>query len=639
MTMTKPKTSTEDKSRPDFDRGLEVIRSMALKLPNSPGVYRMLGHDQAALYVGKASKLKNRVLSYARAGALSHRLMRMVAETTSMEIITTRTEVEALLLESNLIKKLKPRFNILLRDDKSFPYIMITRDHDWPQLTKHRGSRKRKADWFGPFASVAAVNRTVTELSRAFLLRTCPDSIFSSRTRPCLQYQIKRCTAPCVGRVSSEEYTEQVSQAVRFLNGASNVVTQEFAVNMHAAADDLRFEEAAVWRNRIRAIAQIQAHQDINLSKELNADIIALKNETGRSCVQVFFMRNGSNYGNRSYFPKHDADSALPSVMAAFIGQFYDDKPVPPLLLVNTEPLQMGLIAEALTSKAGRKVSLLVPSRGRRRKLMAMAERNASEALAREVTEKAVHHKMLDAVRDLFDLDDRPERIEIYDNSHIQGSHAVGAMVVAGKDGFTKSAYRKYNIDRDKITASFGGDDFAMMRQVLKRRFSRAMREDPERQTGVWPDLILLDGGKGQLSVGIEVLDELGIIDMPMVAISKGVNRNAGREEFHQQDKKSFSLPPNTPLLHFLQRLRDEAHRFAIGAHRQKRKIAAESNPLDSIPGIGAKRKKALLAHFGSSKDVARADIRDLMKVNGISGQMAETIYDWFHDKVQSGSL
>ena len=628
--------TAKDTALPDLNHGLQIIRDMARRLDTSPGVYRMLGHDGQVLYVGKAKGLKSRVLSYTRANGLSHRLTRMVAETRSMEIITTRTEVEALLLESNLIKTLKPRFNILLRDDKSFPYIMITRDHEWAQINKHRGSRKRKAWWFGPFASANAVNRTVTELTRAFLLRNCSDSIFSARTRPCLQYQIKRCTAPCAGKISKEDYQKQVDQAVRFLNGESRSVQDEFATYMQAAAEELRFEDAALWRNRIRALTMIQAHQDINLPGELNADIIAFTSDSGRSCVQVFFMRNGSNFGNRAYFPRHDKDDEPAAIIAAFIGQFYDDKPPPPDIFVNHAMPEAALITEALSNKAGRKVQISVPARGQRRKLMANAERNAREALARELTASSTQKKMLDAVQELFDLDERPGRIEVYDNSHIQGSHAVGAMIVAGEDGFMKPFYRKFNIDKDKTDTEqtgIGGDDYAMMREVLTRRFSRAIREDPDRETGIWPDLVLLDGGKGQLSTAREVMNTLGITDVPMVAISKGVDRNAGREEFHQTGKDSFNLPHHTPVLHFLQRLRDEAHRFAIGAHRTRRSAAQKSNPLDDIPGIGAYRKKSLLTHFGSARAVANADIPDLMKVNGISQHVADIIYHWFHDK------
>ena len=624
------------KPEPDLKNGIEVIKKTAKKLTSQPGVYRMLDFNGDVLYVGKAKALNRRVISYTRVNALSTRLMRMVSETQSMEIITTRTEVEALLLESNLIKTMKPRFNILLRDDKSFPYIMLTRDHAWPQLTKHRGPRKRKAEYFGPFASAAAVNRTITELTRAFMLRNCSDSIFSARSRPCLQYQIKRCTAPCVEKVTERDYEIQVEMAARFLSGESKKVQEEFAEHMHEAAAKLEFEDAAIWRNRIRALTMIQAHQDINLPSELNADVIALKQDSGKTCVQVFFMRNGSNYGNKSYFPKHEDEDDQDQILAAFIGQFYDDKPTPPDLLVNILPAQSDLIAEALSSKADRKIQITVPSRGPRRKLMDMAVRNAGEALSRELAQTSSQKKMLQAVQELFDLDDIPQRIEVYDNSHIQGSNAVGGMIVAGEEGFMKNAYRKFNIIKEENMPDFGGDDFAMMRQVLQRRFQRALREDPERQTAVWPDLVLLDGGKGQLSAAREIMEEIGVLDVPLVAISKGPDRNAGREEFHQHGKESFSLPINKPVLHFLQRLRDEAHRFAIGAHRARRQKAAVSNPLDQIPGIGAKRKKALLSHFGSARSISRADVPDLMQVDGISKAVAETIYGWFHENNKS---
>ncbi|MGU9961949.1 MAG: excinuclease ABC subunit UvrC [Candidatus Puniceispirillales bacterium WSBS_2018_MAG_OTU23] len=615
----------------DFTRGLNVIKSTVKKLTPQPGVYRMLDHSGNALYVGKAKALDKRVVSYTRINSLSTRLMRMVSETASMEIITTRTEVEALLLESNLIKTLKPRFNILLRDDKSFPYIVLTTDHDWPQLTKHRGARKANGNYFGPFASATAVRRTVDELTRAFMLRTCSDAMFSARSRPCLQHQIKRCSAPCVGKVTNDEYSEQVKMAARFLSGDSKKVQEEFAKYMHEAATQLEFETAAVWRNRIRALTSIQAHQDINLPSELNADVIAIAQDSGKTCVQVFFMRNGSNYGNKSYFPKHEVDDSPNHILAAFIGQFYDDKPCPPDLLVSTLPHQSGLIAEALSTKSMRKISITIPSRGHRRKLMQMAMRNTHEALSRGLAQTSSQKKMLLLTQELFALDEMPKRIEVYDNSHIQGANAVGGMIVAGEDGFLKSAYRKFNILKDKNTPEFGGDDFAMMRQVLQRRFQRAMREDPERKLGVWPDLILLDGGKGQLSVVHQVMEDLGVADVPLVAISKGADRNAGREEFHQRGKASFSMPINTPVLHFLQRLRDEAHRFAIGVHRAKRQKAAIASPLDNIPGIGAKRKKALLSHFGSARSVAEADIPDLMQVDGINNNTAEVIYSWFH--------
>ena len=630
------KPDRKDTPDTDFGRGLEVIRDTAKGLTAQPGVYRMLNRAGEVLYVGKAKALNRRVASYTRVRALNSRLVLMVSETRSMEIVTTRTEVEALLLESNLIKSQKPRFNILLRDDKSFPHIMLTGDHDFPQLAKHRGPQKRKGAYFGPFASTGSVNRTVTELARAFMLRTCPDSVFSARSRPCLQYQIKRCTAPCVGRVSESDYAEQVRLAGKFLAGESREVQDEFSLRMHEASEALEFEVAALWRNRIRALTAIQAHQDINLPSELNADILAIHQKGGRSCVQVFFMRNGSNFGNRSFFPRHAREDGPAEVIAAFIGQFYDDKPCPPEILVSTLPDQPKLLAEAMSTRSERKVAISKPSRGHRRNLMAMALRNAEEALAREMARSSSQRKMLKAVQELFGLEDTPRRIEVYDNSHTQGSNPVGGMVVAGEDGFIRNAYRKFNIAKDEGSPDFGGDDFAMMRQVLQRRFRRAIREDPDRSTGVWPDLVLIDGGKGQLTSAMSVMEELGIGDMPVVAISKGPDRNAGREEFHQPGKGSFTLPVNEPVMHFLQRLRDEAHRFAIGAHRDRRTKEATASPLDAIPGVGAKRKKALLSHFGSARSVARADIPDLMRVDGISGQVAETIYGWFHNEGNS---
>ena len=637
---------------PDLATGLQVIRTTASKLDSRPGVYRMLAADGSVLYVGKARELKKRVASYVRVPSLSQRLLRMVAETRDMEIITTRTEVAALLLESNLIKTLKPRYNILLRDDKSYPYIVISHDHPWPRLAKQRGKRQPNSYWFGPFASVSAVNRTITELTRAFMLRNCTDSMFASRSRPCLQYQIKRCTAPCVGKVSEAAYAEQTRHAVRFLSGSSQAIQKEFANRMEEAAKRLEYEEAGLWRNRIKALAQIQAHQDINLPGELNADIIALSHAPSHtpnhaktdshSCIQVFFMRNGSNYGNRSYFPRHHAEAKPAAIMAAFIGQFYDDKPPPPELLVSVMPESASLIARALSDKAERQVRITTPQRGQRQALLDMANRNASESLSRHVATNKAHRSMLGEVQALFGLTTPITRIEVYDNSHIQGRHAVGAMIVAGETGFMRSFYRTYTIGKDKLAEthkgkssppikSLGGDDYAMLREVLTRRFSRAIRDDPMRHTGLWPDLVIIDGGKGQLSVASETLAALGINDLALVAMAKGVNRNAGREVFHQPNKPPLVLSANTPVLHFLQRLRDEAHRFAIGAHRAKRKRATSQNPLDAIAGIGAKRKRLLLMQFGSARGVANADVPDLLKVEGISKQTAKRIYDWFH--------
>lgn len=630
---------------PDLATGLQVIRTTATKLDSRPGVYRMLAEDGSVLYVGKARELKKRVASYVRVPSLSQRLLRMVAETRDMEIITTRTEVAALLLESNLIKTLKPRYNILLRDDKSYPYIVISHNHPWPRLAKQRGKRQPNSYWFGPFASVSAVNRTITELTRAFMLRNCTDSMFASRSRPCLQYQIKRCTAPCVGKVSEADYAEQTRQAIQFLSGSSQAIQKEFANRMETASQRLEYEEAGLWRNRIKALAQIQAHQDINLPGELNADIIALSHTPSHSCIQVFFMRNGSNYGNRSYFPRHHAEAKPAAIMAAFIGQFYDDKPPPPELLVSVMPESASLIAHALSDKAGRQVRITTPQRGQRQALLDMANRNAQESLSRHVATNKAQRSLLGEVQALFGLPTPITRIEVYDNSHIQGRHAVGAMIVAGESGFMRSFYRTYTIGKDKLAethqrhkstpsppnTTLGGDDYAMLREVFTRRFSRAIRDDPMRQTGLWPDLVIIDGGKGQLSVATQTLTALGINDLALVAMAKGEKRNAGREIFHQPDKPPLVLSANTPVLHFLQRLRDEAHRFAIGAHRAKRKRAASQNPLDAIAGIGAKRKRLLLMQFGSARGVANADVPDLLKVEGISKQTAQRIYDWFH--------
>ena len=651
--MPKPPPDSPDATippTPDLATGLQVIGTTATKLDSRPGVYRMLAADGSVLYVGKARELKKRVASYVRVPSLSQRLLRMVAETRDMEIITTRTEVAALLLESNLIKTLKPRYNILLRDDKSYPYIVISHDHPWPRLAKQRGKRQPNSYWFGPFASVSAVNRTITELTRAFMLRNCTDSMFASRSRPCLQYQIKRCTAPCVGKVSEADYAEQTRHAIQFLSGSSQAIQKEFASRMETAAKQLEYEEAGLWRNRIKALAQIQAHQDINLPGELNADIIALShNEAGsNSCIQVFFMRNGSNYGNRSYFPRHHAEAKPAAIMAAFIGQFYDDKPPPPELLVSVMPESASLIAHALSEKAGRQVRITTPQRGQRQALLDMANRNASESLSRHVATHKAQRSMLGEVQALFGLASPITRIEVYDNSHIQGRHAVGAMIVAGESGFMRSFYRTYTIGKDKLAEThktkpappiksptppkaLGGDDYAMLREVFTRRFSRAIRDDPSRQTGLWPDLVIIDGGKGQLSVAVQTLVGLGISDLALVAMAKGEKRNAGREVFHQPDKPPLVLSANTPVLHFLQRLRDEAHRFAIGAHRAKRKRATTQNPLDAIAGIGAKRKRLLLMQFGSARGVANADVPDLLKVEGISKQTAKRIYDWFH--------
>jgi excinuclease ABC subunit C len=558
--------------------------------------------------------------------------MRMVSETETLEVIVTKSEIEALLLESNLIKKLKPRYNILLRDDKSLPQILLTADHAFGQLTKHRGRKTRKGDYFGPFASAGAVNRTVADLARAFMLRTCSDSIFSARTRPCLQYQIKRCSGPCVGLVSEADYAAQLDQARRFLSGESAEIQRDYATRMHEAADELAFETAAIWRNRIRALSGIQASQDINVPNLRDADIIAVARSGERSCIQTFFIRGGSNYGNRSYFLTHNADSTAADVLTAFLGQFYDDKDPPAEILLSDEAREQNLIAEALSTRAGRKIKVSMPQRGARRKLAAMAIHNAEEALARNLADTSSQRRLLGELGELFGLEAAPERVEIYDNSHIQGQHAVGGMVVAGPEGFNKAAYRKFNIRDDGIEAVKGGDDFAMMRQVIHRRFKRALKEDPDRASGNWPNLLLIDGGKGQLSSVLEIMDDLGVSDITVVAISKGPDRNAGREQFHMRGRDSFTLSPQASAMHFLQRLRDEAHRWAIGTHRAKRQKTELTSPLDGVPGIGPKRKKALLAHFGSARAISSAGLDDLESVDGISKAVAQQIYDWFYN-------
>jgi excinuclease ABC subunit C len=632
--------------------GVAVIRNVAKTLPTNPGVYRMLSAKGDVLYVGKARQLKNRVSNYTNLTGLSNRIRRMVAETASMEIITTHTEVEALLLEINLIKTLTPRYNISLRDDKSFPYIHLRSNHKVPQLAKHRGARTEGGEYFGPFASAGAVNRTITALHRAFLLRSCSDNIFQMRTRPCLQYQIKRCSAPCVDRIGEADYLQLVDQARAFLTGRSTEINKTLVAEMMSASDRLDFETAAQIRNRIRALAQISADQNINVEGLVDADVVALHQEGGQSCVQVFFFRGGQNWGNRAYFPGHDRQLDPGEVLAGFIGQFYDGKPIPPLLLLSQDPAEAELLAEALSTAANHRVQLAVPQRGDKRKLVDHALVNAREALGRRLAESSSQRKLLDGVGRIFDLDQPPQRIEVYDNSHIQGAHAIGAMIVAGPDGLMKSAYRKFNMKgaaprtetpslQDfapglaEAPAAYegysAGDDYAMMREVLERRFARALKEDPERNLGQWPDLVLIDGGAGQLAVAEAVLAELGVDDVPLAAIAKGPDRNAGRERFFVPGRPAFSLEPKDPILYFLQRLRDEAHRFAIGTHRARRQKAIGVSPLDEIAGIGPNRKKALLHHFGSAKAVARAGLSDLESVPGINAGVAKKVYDHFH--------
>lgn len=611
----------------DLNRGVEIIKGYLRTLPDRPGVYRMLNDEGDALYVGKARSLKKRVTNYTMPVKLPIRLQRMIAETTQMEFVTTHTEVEALLLESNLIKKLMPRYNVLLRDDKTFPHILITGGQDYPQLTKHRGTRTEAGSYYGPFASAGAVNRVLTALQRAFQLRTCADTIFNSRTRPCLQFQIKRCTAPCVEKVTAGEYAEQVREARQFLEGRSRDIQTALATDMQAAAEALDFERAAKLRDRIRALTAIQAHQDINVEGVDDADIIAAYQEGGSTCIQVFFFRGGRNYGNRAYFPSHDKVLEVEEVLASFIAQFYDNKAAPPLILVSHDLAEEALLQEALSVRAGSKVELHAPKRGDKKRLLDHAITNARDAHGRRLAETGSQAKLLAGVAEAFGLSEPPTRIEVYDNSHIQGAHAIGGMIVAGPDGFIKNAYRKFNIKAPEAA----GDDFAMMREVFTRRFERALKEDPERAGETWPDLVLIDGGEGQLSVVMEVMAELGIEDVPLVAIAKGPDRDAGRERFFMPDRPPFGMEHKSPVLYYLQRLRDEAHRFAIGTHRAKREKAISASPLDEIQGIGPRRKKALLLHFGSARAVSRAGLADLQAVEGISEAVARIIYDHFH--------
>jgi excinuclease ABC subunit C len=655
--------------------GAAAIRAVVKNLPPRPGVYRMLDAKGDALYVGKARNLKSRVANYINIVDLSNRLRRMVAETAAMEVVVTHTEVEALLLESNLIKRLMPRYNVLLRDDKSFPFIEINTAHDFPQLAKHRGAHDPKSEYFGPFASAGAVNRTLIALQRAFLLRSCSDSMFASRTRPCLLYQIKRCSAPCVGRIDPDGYARLVDEARDFLNGRGQDVQSELAGDMQAAAEGLDFEAAALIRDRIRALTHVQGQQDINVQSVADADVVAAHQAGGQTSIQVFFFRGGQNWGNRAYFPSHDRQLPVEEVLASFVGQFYDNKPPPRLLLLSHALAEAELIAEALSIRAGRKVVLLVPKRGERARLLRHALNNAREALGRRIAESASQRKLLEGVAATFGLEASPRRIEVYDNSHIQGTNAVGAMIVAGPEGLMKSAYRKFNIrggepavssvvasalpvDQDEGSPDNGsetprpgpdgtleprdtptvpsepltpGDDYAMMREVLGRRFARALKEDPERARGAWPDLVLIDGGAGQLSSALDVFGELGITDVAVAAIAKGPDRNAGRERFFVPGKAPFSLDPRDPVLYFLQRLRDEAHRFAIGTHRARRAKSIGHSLLDDIPGIGAHRKRALLHHFGSARTVARAGLAELERVDGISKRVAKKIYEHFH--------
>jgi excinuclease ABC subunit C len=683
----------EDASPPAAFKGVEAIRDAWRRLPNRPGVYRMVGTDGEVLYVGKAKSLKNRVAMYAQGRGHTNAIYRMINLTTAIEVIVTATETEALLLETNLIKRLKPRFNVLMRDDKSFPFIAIRTDHPIPVLQKHRGAKSFKGKFYGPFASAGAVNRTLNTLQKAFLLRSCSDSVFSGRTRPCMLYQIKRCSAPCVGLISKEEYGGLVRDSLDFLEGRSAQLQDRLAAEMREASDKLEFEHAARLRNRIRALASVRAAQGINPATFTEADVFALHCEGGQSCVQVFFFRAGQNWGNRAYFPRHGAEDGPEEILGAFLAQFYDEREPPKLILTSVEPTDRSLLEEALCVSAACKVEIRRPERGEKKEIVDAALLNAREALGRRLAESGSVAKLLDGVAEVFALPQRPERIEVYDNSHIQGANALGAMIVAGPDGLVKNQYRKFNMKAEE----FGGDDFAMMKAMIRRRFARMLvereemqdrtsslaekvasvsepdgahsgdqsplnaphlpapspqgrggaiadggvdfskaRDEGERETkfGAWPDLVLIDGGDGQLAAALEALDELGLRNRIVIAgIAKGVDRDAGRERFFVPGKPAFRLDEKSSVLYYLQRLRDEAHRFAIGAHRGKRKAGIAKNPLDEIGGVGPARKRALLDRFGSARGVSRAALAELEEVDGVSKELAKRIYDFFHDK------
>ncbi|PRY75281.1 excinuclease ABC subunit C [Yoonia maritima] len=610
--------------------GYDRIYGYLRTLDSSPGVYRMLDAESRVLYVGKARNLRNRVSNYSRPGNHSPRIARMISETASMMFLTTRTETEALLLEQNLIKQLKPRYNVLLRDDKSFPNILVTKSHAYPQIKKHRGAKKEKGSYFGPFASAGAVNRTLKQLQRVFLLRNCTDIEFENRTRPCLQYQIKRCSGPCCGKISDEDYADTVRDAESFLQGRTKRIQETLAKHMQDASDNLEFERAAALRDRIQALTQVQSAQGINPQSTEEADVIALHTDGGQACVQVFFYRANQNWGNHDYYPRISGDEDPSEVMEAFVGQFYAHRDPPKMVILSHGLDNDELMADALAEKAGRKVDVITPQRGEKAELVHNALRNARESLARKMSETATQARLLKGLAEAFELPKPPQRIEVYDNSHIQGAHAVGAMVVAGPDGFEKNQYRKFNIRGDNLVP---GDDFGMMKEVMTRRFQRLLKEDPDRTTGSWPDLLLIDGGAGQVSAVREIMTELGVGDIAMVGVAKGEDRDAGKEEFYRTGKRVMALRHNDPVLYFIQRMRDEVHRFAIGTHRAKRSKAIGATPLDDVPGVGATRKRALLAHFGSAKAVTRANLADLKAVVGVSDSLAQTIYDYFHEK------
>jgi excinuclease ABC subunit C len=614
--------------QPDLEAGVAAIRKVVKGLPVRPGVYRMLDAKGDVLYVGKARALKNRVTNYTQVARLTKRLQRMVSQTRSMQIVTTNTEAEALLLEAQLIKRYRPPYNVLLRDDKSFPFILLREDHPFPQIRKHRGARRHKGQYYGPFASAGSVTRTLNALQKLFLLRSCTDTFLATRKRPCLLYQIRRCSAPCVGRVTPEAYAELVQDSKDFLAGKSSQVQQKLAAAMNEAAEAMDYELAAVFRDRLRSLTFIQGSQAIAAEGLGDADIFALACKGGTMCVQAFFIRGGNNWGHRSFFPAHTADVPEAEVLASFLMQFYEEVPPPRQILLDRDVPEADLLCEALSERSDRKVTIRVPKRGDHVRMIRQASRNAEEELERHLAETSTQAKTMRALTETLELSEPPERIEVYDNSHVMGTNAVGAMIVAGPEGFRKNQYRKFNIKRPETAP---GDDFAMMREVLGRRFARLEKEDPDRSRGEWPDLLLIDGGKGQLSAVLETLECAGIHDVPVVGVSKGPDRNAGRETLHLPNGRDFQLPPNSPVLFYIQRLRDEAHRFAIGAHRAKRAKSMTASPLDEVPGIGPSRKRALLMHFGTAKAVRGAALEDLEKAPGISRTMARGIYDYFH--------
>ena len=612
---------------PDLETGTAAIRNVLKTLPLKPGVYRMHDARGEILYVGKARALKNRVGNYVQIDRLPNRLRRMVALTRSMTIVTTNSEAEALLLEAQLIKRYRPAYNVLLRDDKSFPFILLRADHKFPRIQKHRGARRNKGHYYGPFASAGSVNQTLNALQKLFLLRSCSDSFFNNRDRPCLLYQIKRCSAPCVGRIDDQSYDGLVADAKSFLDGKSSAVQAKLAKEMEGAAEALDFERAAMLRDRLKALTFIQGSQAINAQGVGDADIFALAHRNGVMGIQAFFIRGGQNWGHRSFFPSHVAEMTEDEVFTSFLAQFYEDVPPAKCILLDRELTEADLLAEALSERAERKIEISVPQRGDRVRLVKQATRNAEEALDRRLAESTTQGKLLQEVADLFELPEPPRRIEIYDNSHIQGTNALGAMVVAGPEGFIKGQYRKFNIKQAATD-----DDFAMMREVFQRRFARAQEDDPDRDSGQWPDLVLIDGGKGQMSSVKAALEEIGVDDVPLIAIAKGPHHGRdGREVFHFPDGRELTLPVNAPVLFYLQRLRDEVHRYAIGAHRAKRSKAITVSPLDEVPGVGPSRKKALLLHFGTARAVRNASLEDLQKAPGVSAAVAQTVYDFFH--------